>query len=178
MGRFFGKRPDRTAEIARSISSDLEPGEIVLAGVQVQRPGTTASGMSGAVDGAVTGALGTAISFRDDDGKTVSEWQQAAGAAGAATEKLTKAIWLILALTTQRLVLMRRSRLTGKPAGVLAAWPVDQIAAIRVPRNGDFIHVDLDGTTLTLELPQAHKFLPDVYRRLPELLARARENPT
>src|SRR5690606_16456922 len=174
MGTFFGKRPDRTAAIARSIASSLEPGETVLAAVHVQRPGTLASAMSGAASGAVAGALGTGVAFSGDGSAQTTEWRQTAERAGVDAECLQKAVWLILALTTRRLLLVRRSRLTGRPKGVLAAWPVHQVKALRVPPNGDTIDVELEGVTLALELPLAHKFLPDVYLQLPALLDQAR----
>lgn len=174
MGRFFGKRPDLTTEIAGSIRTELLSGESVLAGVHVQRPGTNANAISGAASGAVVGALGTPPTIPGGDPEGTAEWRQEAERAGSDADSTAKAVWLILVITTKRVLLIRRSRLTGKPRGILAAWPVSRVAGIRVPRSGSSVHVDLEGASLQLELPVAHKFLPDVYRNLPKHLEDAR----
>ena len=72
MGRIFGRRPDRTAAIARGVKDILAPGEVVVAGVDVQTPGTLGAAMQGGASGAVAGAVGVPMTFSDasdaDDG--------------------------------------------------------------------------------------------------------------
>lgn len=175
MGKFFGKRPDRTTQIARAIASELTPSESVLAGVHVQRPGTTASAVAGGASGAVAGALSAPMTFPDGGGAGADTWRREAEQAGSDSDGVAKAIWLILVITTERVLLIRRSRLSGRPKGILAEWPLSHVEGIRVPRNGTSVHVVLQGTSLELELPLAHGFLPDVYRKLPALLQQARK---
>ncbi|HLV58307.1 MAG TPA: hypothetical protein VKY81_05480 [Natronosporangium sp.] len=80
---------------------------------------------------------------------------------------------LAVALTPSRLLLVRRSRLTRRPREVVAAWPVLEVDRVEVPRNGSTLTIHRAGAALSLEPPQAHRSLPDVYRDLPERLARA-----
>lgn len=170
-----GKRPDKTDEIARRIQGDLKSGERVVACVHVQRPGTFSAEMEGAVGGAVTGAIGGSnpMSFRAEDGEHEG-WAGSLAALGV-QPSAAGVIKMVLALTDQRLLLYRASRLGGKPKDLLAEWPVDKVDAIEPPRNNQKLTVTIDGRQLSLETPQVPKFLPDVYGKLPKLLDGAKK---
>jgi hypothetical protein len=173
MGRLVGRRPDHTASIARALRSELAPGEQVVAGVYVQVPGVNEAAMSGGASGAVAAATGSGVAFRDVDGDQPA-WVAAAGAMGIAPDDARRMTWSALALTTSRLLVARRSRLTRRVAGVVAAWPVGEIERIEVPRQREALTIHRGDRSLDFELPAAHKFLPDVYRELPTRLAEVR----
>ena len=170
-----GRRPDKTNDIARRIQNDLTPGEQVLAGVHVQRPGTAAAGIEGAAAGAAAGALTGShpTTLRGEDSSR--DWAAQLAAVGA-DPAAANTIRLILALTDRRLLLYVATRISGRPKEKVADWPLTQVDSVDVPRNGNTVKVTVAGTGLELELPQAHKFLPDVYRNLPKLHTAARNN--
>ena len=173
MGKLFGKRPDRTGEIERRIQRQLKAGERLVAGVHVQRPGTNFAAMAGGASGAVGATMGLPPRIPDQDPAERERWLAEVTAVGAG-DRAGRAIQLIVALTTHRLLLIRCGRVGGRPREVMVAWPVAQVESIEVPRNGSTLVLNIARESLTLELPLAHKFLPDVYRRLPRLLDEVR----
>lgn len=174
MGRFHGKRPDRTATIAKRVARWLEPGEVVLAGIDVQSPGTHSAGFAGASGGAHAGAAGSPMTFSGAGADQHRRWVHQAEQVGLDPEAAHTSIWMHLVLTSRRLLLIRCSRLTRRPLDVLGAWPVGDVEAIVVPRGGSSTTITVGGNELRLELPHSQKFLPDVYRELPARWADAR----
>lgn len=167
------RRRDPTPAITRAVRDHLSPGEEVVAGVHVQMPGTNSAAMTGAVSGAVGATVDLPPSLGDSDDEGVRRWRGAAVAMGVDPEAVSRMIWSALALTTSRLLVLRRSRLTRRVVGVAAAWPVGEIE-VTVPRQGSTLTIHRGEMTLPFELPNAHKFLPDVYRELPQRLAEVR----
>lgn len=177
MGRFFGRRPDPTPAVRRALRGRVLPAdEDVLAGVYVQRPGTDQAARDVATSAAIGSSTGIhGATFSTQGGAAWDRWaQDAVGPhqAGAAAHR--SAIWFVLAVTTKRLVLVRRSRLTRRPRDIFAAWPLTDVDRIVVPRGSSTLRIVRGETELLLELPLAHKFLPEVYRELPAILDRAR----
>lgn len=169
MARLMGRRPDPTPRMARAARRHLPHGETVLAGVQVQRPGTLQAALAGGVSGATGTTPGLLPRLTDDD----RSWVRAAAEFGIDPPLAQRAIYLALVLTPSRLLLLRRSRLTRRVREPLAVWPVADVDRIEVPRGGGTLTIHRAGAALRLELPLAHRFLPEVYRELPALLARA-----
>ena len=174
MGRLFGRRPDRTSAIARSLKQHLGPGERVLAGVDVQTPGTSRAALQSGASGATGAAVGNLPPSFGPDGPERAEWISEAIAMGIDPDDAGKVVWAVLALTSSRLILLRRSRLTRRVTGVLADWHLDEIDRIEVPRRGQRLTVSSGGATLTFELALAHKFRPAVYDELNDRLADAK----
>lgn len=167
-------RRDPTESIARALRRFLEPEEGVLAAVAVQTPGTNAAAIEGAGSGAVAAAMDTGMSTSSAGAGKHAVWLEQAQRVGIDAKGASGATWLHLALTEGRVLLARRSRLTGRPRVLLAAWPVGDVDSLEVPRNGSSLTITVDGEPLRLELPRAHKFLPNVYRELPKRWERAR----
>lgn len=128
--------------------------------------------MEGATSGAVGATVGNAFSFsRDDPGP----WLRVTGEFGIEPGIARRAVWLTIVLTNERLLLVRRSRLTKGLREVAGAWSLREIERIEVPRNGNSLTIHKPDAALRLELPHLHKFLPDVYRELPARFAEARD---
>src|SRR5690625_2451517 len=137
MGRFFGRRPDPTPTIRRALRRRfLALDEKVLAGVYVQRPGTNHAAIGGAGNAGVsatTGVYAASSGGQDEDGKWL-EWGAAAGNLPGVDPVVAKrAIFLTLALTDTRLLLVRRSRvLRGRHREVFASWLLTEIDYLKV----------------------------------------------
>ncbi len=173
MGRIFGRKPDKTRSIARFAARYLPDGEEVLAGVDVQTPGTWAEAMQASADAGVSAATGVyTFSVADDDKR--SGWQPEAGAAGIDPTVARRLVFATLALTPERLLLLRRSKPTRRLIDMVTQWPLDQIERIEVPRQSERLTIHFTDSSLTWELPFARKFLPAVYDELPKLLAEAK----
>lgn len=155
MGRLVGMRPDRTAAIARALRALLQQGENVLAAVEVQSPGAGVQEES-------TGLQ-----------RKRALWREQVIALGIDSRYGERPAWLYLALTDRRVILAQRSRLTGSVRELLGAWPLQQLTALEVPRSGTTATLGFGERELRLELPQAHRFLPEVYRELPARWAAA-----
>lgn len=168
MGRFFGRRPDRTQKIAGAIRGHLEEGERVVAAVDVQTPGTLGAAFEGAASGAVSGAADVPISFvgeSEDRNAWLAESVPIVGADAA-----RRLVYASLALTTSRLLVLSRGKVTRRIGDLVAEWPVDEIEWIRYSGNSHEMVIHLHGRTLTFEVELAPKFLPPVYRELPRHL--------
>lgn len=168
-------RRDPTESIAKALRRHLEPGESVLAAVAVQTPGTNAAAIEGAGSGAVASAMDTGLSTSSAGAGKHAVWLEQAQRVGIDASAASGATWLHVALTGGRVLLARRSRLTGRPRVLLAAWSLGVVEAIEVPRNGSSLTITVEGEPLRLELPKAHKFLPNVYRELAARLTKARD---
>ena len=163
-----GRGRDRTASIARAIGRMLEPGERVLAAVTLNSPGTNEAAMAGGASGGVAGALGAPVTFPPGQSRTHQTWLVESAAVGIDTALAARTVALHLAITSRRVILVRRSRLLARPRELLASWPLAQ-ADVKVPRGGSHVDVWVGEHRVRLELPKAHKFLPDVYRQLPKI---------
>jgi len=155
----------------------LAPDETVLAGLHVQRPGTFAAELIGGLNGAVAGAVGNSsfVSGGAKDPKT-NEWLNHAAELGIDPALAQRTLRMYFVLTDRRLVLIRRSRLTGRPRELLATWPLIELERIRVHRGSRDFRLTIAGVDgLRLELPNDHRFLPGAYREVPKRLAAARK---
>ena len=177
MGRFIGRRPDETPRIARRVATHLNPGEQVLAGIYLQRPGTRSAAMGGGSSAAVTGAIGGhafGVAGEDDhDRRRLGSWIEQCAALGVDEPAAKRTIYAALVVTDARALVVRRSSLTRRLGELVLASPIDA-AAVEVPRGGSELTLLVGGSPLRFELPQEHRFLPDVYRELPRLVADAR----
>lgn len=174
MGRFFGRRPDPTPAIRRALRRRfLELDEEVLAGVYVQRPGTNRAAAGGAGHAGVsatTGVYAASSGSKEEDRKWL-EWGAAARTLPGVDPVVAKrTIFLTLALTDTRLLLVRRSRvLRGRHREVFASWLLTDIDHINVARGGSTLSVVRGNDSLAFELPLSLKFLDRVYVELPAL---------
>lgn len=171
MGRYFGRRPDRTEAYARAVRGALGPGEEVVAGVDVQTPGTTSAALQGGLSAGTAGAIGsTAVTFRDGE-DSPDRWSVEAVAMGLDLEAARPVVWAGVVLTSSRLLLVLRSRFTRRVTGVVGHWPVAEIDRIEVPRRSRRLTVHRGGRQLTFELALDHRFRPSVYDELDDRLA-------
>ncbi len=170
MGRIFGRRPDRTPAIARAVRGHLHPGEEVVAGVDVQSPGTNSAAVQGGASGGVAGATGSfAVNFSGGE-KGHAKWVAEATAMGIDPKTANRTVWACAVLTTSRLILLRRSKLARRMKEPLIEWPVHDIDRIVVPRQGQRLTIHVRDKALTLELAFQQKFRPAVYDELPQRL--------
>lgn len=170
MGRLIGKRPDDTRRIAKRVDRFLKPGEEVLAGVHLQQPGTFSAEMQSGTSAAVGAAMDLPPTFPEDDPNQERTWRGQTGSVGIDEATAKRSMFVYLVITSSRLLILRRSRLLRwRPREVIAAWPLAEIERVEVPHNGERVTVRHGAGFLTFELPQTHKFLPQVYRDLPAL---------
>lgn len=171
MGRFAGRRPDPTNGLARAVRGHLEPGEEVRAGIFAQRPGTFSAALEGAAGGATAGALDAPMSFRSDRGDADAvEWSEQLVRLGAPSDLARRTVHAAVVLTSDRLLVLRRSNLTRRVKGLVLALPVQTVETIEVSTRSSDLLIRCPDGFVHLELPQAHRFLPEVYRELPRLL--------
>lgn len=112
----FGKK------ITKSCKDDLEAGETVLAGTFVQQPGAIRRQVAfGAIGGAVGAVVGEAMA-----NKRVSETTPEGEGMMVDIPK-GKAV---LGVTDRRLLVFGHSAMSGKPKGLNAAFPLDQVSSI------------------------------------------------
>jgi hypothetical protein len=131
---------------------DLEPGERILAGARGMTKGAT-KGIVGGAAGAGFGASGIAVGSRAgaEDRAAAADEHEAAGLPRLPTQ-------VAVGLTDRRLILIRRSPITGRPTHVIASVPRSRIEAITgdTPLSAfkpDRLAVALDdGTRLTFEI--------------------------
>lgn len=179
LAKAFGRWADDTEKIARRIGHYLEPGESVLAAVFVQRPGTKSAAVRGGASAAVSAAVG-AVSEIFASGSAPREdkrhqlWLRQAVAFGIDPQAAGRTIRLVVAVTTVRVLLVRRGYVTGGMHELLAAWQLTDIDRIDVPRNGNSLRLLRAGDELRCELPNAHRFIAQVYRDLPTIFDEAR----
>ena len=148
----------------------------------IEHGGATHSAeVKGATSGAVTGAIGgTAYGPGREDAEDRADragWVAQCEALGVDRALAERTIHSALVLTTARVLVVRRSSLTRRLGEPIGAWPVTE-AHVDVPRGEQTLTLRVGDAPLRFELPQAHRFLPDVYRELPALVARARAQAT
>lgn len=179
VAKAFGRWADDTEKIARRMPPYLEPEEKVLAAVYVLRPGTTSARIQGGASGATTGAVGAdtgvfASGRSGREGTQFTRWLAQAEAVGIDPQLARQTIKLVVAVTTMRVLLIRRGYATGRMQELLAAWPLATIEKIAVPRNGKSLQIFREGRELRFELPNEHRFIAQVYRDLPQIFDDAR----
>jgi len=154
---------DATTRLRRRLAGRLHSNETVSAAVSVHRPGTTAAALGGGAGGAVAAVSGTGVTFDD------------APADSGDRSVLDAGPYLYLVLTSHRVLVLRRS-VFGRAKDVVLDASLDEVQAIEMKPNSSRIELRLSGDrTYAFETPKAPKFLPEVYRRLPALLAEARK---
>lgn len=174
MGRLFGRRPDPTPAIRRAVNRFLEPGEEVLAGVYVQSPGTNEAAMEASASAGINSAIGFhGAKFSSDD--TGKKWtEDVVRSHGIDPDVARRTVFVTVALTNSRVLLIRRSRVTRRRGReVFASWPLAEVERIAVPRGGSTLRIIRGDAELRFELPLAIKFLDKVYTELPRLFERA-----
>lgn len=153
---------DATKRLRRRLARQLHPDETVLAAVSVHREGTTTAALLGA---RAASTPGSAFKY-DVPTSERNRWAESAGNAGP---------YLYLAVTSRRVVVVRRSVL-GRARDIVFEAPLGQVRSLAMkPNNAGHVELELsDDRVLLFETPKAPKFLPEVYRRLPDLLAEAK----
>lgn len=151
---------DATKRMRRGLAGQLGPGEVVLAAASVHRLGTTTDAL-----------LGAAAAIATESGATSFRQARPAPTRGATVDASP---YLYLVVTTRRVLVLRRSAL-GRARDIVFEVPVADVSALQLKPGASRVDLRLDDRrTLGFETPKAPKFLPDVYRRLPELLADAK----
>lgn len=150
----------------------------MLAGVYVQRPGTnhaTIGGAGNAGVSATTGVYAASSGNKEEDSKWLKWGTAAEKLPGVDPVVVKRTIFLTLALTDTRLLLVRRSRvLRGRHRELFASWLLTEIDQIKVPRGGSTVSIARGSANLVFELPLSLKFLHRVYVELPSLFERVR----
>lgn len=167
----LARYPDDTTMIARRIAHYLEPGETVLAAVFVQSPGTISAQIQGGTSAAGSAALGHYGGDSPGDDKRHALWKQQFEQLGIDPELAQRTTKVVVAVTTSRLLLVRRGGATGRMRELLVAWPAGEVDRVTVPRRGNSLRIFRDGNELRCELPNEHRFIADVYRELPGIFA-------
>ena len=171
LAKAFGRWGDDTAKIARGVAQHLDPDEEVLAAVYVQRPGTRSAGVQGGVNAGSAAAVGhDAATFSGGDERRVL-WVDQADSVGIEPRLASRTIKFVVAVTTSRLLLVRRGYGTGRMRELLAAWPAGDLDRVAVPRGGNSLRIFRHGVELRCELPNEHRFIAQVYRDLPGIFS-------
>ena len=137
--------------ISKHCSGDLQPGENVVAGVVLQKPGTT---KRMAIGGGIGGAVGAAVASKmgnKGDGSTASD-------SGTAADFPDGPI--ILGVTPLRVLVFRQSGMSGKPNELVGTLPRGGIASVEVGSGKVAKDVRLvfdDGTEKMFETPGMDK---------------------
>lgn len=161
---------DATKRVRRRLAGRLGPDETLLAAVSVHRKGTTETALQGGVSGAVAAAAGGGVRFVDPE--------PAAADGGRSAVALDVGPYLYLALTSRRVLVLRRSAF-GRMREVAFEVPVGEVAELALKPGSDRVELALRrGGALAFDTPKAPRFLPEVYRRLPVLLAEAQAGAT
>jgi hypothetical protein len=137
--------------IGKHCSGDLQPGENVVAGVILQKPGTT---KRMAIGGGIGGAVGAAVASKmgnKDDGSTAS---------GSGTAADFPDGPIIIGVTPLRVLVYSQAGMSGKPKELLATLTRREIASVEVGTGKVAKEVRLvfaDGTAKTFETPGMDK---------------------
>ena len=144
---------DFAKKIRKSCADDLLPGEEVLAGTFVQPAGAFRRQVAfGAVGGVVGALAGEALAKKrqeDSDG-TPGEGMTVDIPPGKA----------VLGLTPQRLLVFGHSTMSGKPKGLNAAIPLDQVKSISHESGklmGKLLVTFMDDTTIDFDVQKTVK---------------------
>lgn len=178
IAKAFGRWGDDTATITRRIAHHLAPEEEVLAAVYVRRPGTAGASLEAGTRGAISSAAGadggvTSVRAARTDDPAFLRWIRQAESFGLEAQVARRAIKLIVAVTSTRLLLLRQAYASGRVRELIAAWALSDIEKIAVPRGSASLTIYRAGSELRLELPNAHRFLAPVYRDLPNVVKKA-----
>lgn len=116
---------DFTKKIHKHCADDLEPGEEILASTFGQPPGAIRRQVAfGAIGGAVGAVVGEAVA-----NKRIEDSEQNNDQGITLEIPAGKAV---LGLSPQRLLVFGHSALSGRPKGLNASIPLDQISSIEV----------------------------------------------
>ena len=119
---------DFTKKIHKHCAEDLEPGETVAASTFGQPPGAIRRQVAfGAIGGAVGAVAGEALA-----NKRIEKSEQNAGEGIVLEIPAGKAV---LALSDRRLMVFGHSALSGRPKGLNASIPLEQVASIEVDQG-------------------------------------------
>ncbi|MCB0975197.1 MAG: hypothetical protein KDB86_11660 [Actinobacteria bacterium] len=137
---------DFTKKIHKHCKDDLEPGEQVVASTFGQPPGAirqqVARGFGGAVGVLASNAL---ASNRDSDDDNPGDGIMLNIPAGKA----------VLGLSDRRLLVFGHSSLSGRPKGLNASIPLDQITSLDAEMGkatGTLVITFVDGTTTSFDV--------------------------
>lgn len=143
---------DFAKKIRKSCSDDLEEGETVIAGTFVQPPGAIRRQVAfGAIGGAVGAVVGDKIAEKRANENPVAE------------EGIVVDIppgKAVLGITDRRLLVFGHSTMSGKPKGLNAAFPLDQVADITVETGklaGKLMVTFADGTSIDFDVVKTAK---------------------
>lgn len=139
---------DFVKKINKHCADDLEPGEEVLASTFGQPPGAIRRQVAwGAIGGAVGALTGDALAnqrIKDSDQRT-GEGITVEIPAGKA----------VLGLSSQRLLVFGHSAMSGRPKGLNASIPLEQIQSIDVDQGklaGKMLITFVDGTSVDFDV--------------------------
>ncbi len=163
---------DLTIAVTKRLRGALAPGEQVLAGVAVDLAGTTAAALGAGAGAAVSSTTGVDTVPLGDNASGLPAAKNAAKEAG-----LDGGPRLVLALTSARVLLLKR-RPFGVVGPVALDVPLADVKELAMSKRSQKVTLTTVRGTVPLELPKAWKFLPEVYGRVPELFAQARQAPT
>ncbi len=139
---------DFTKKIHKHCADDLEPGEEVLASTFGQPPGAIRRQVAfGAIGGAVGAVAGDALA-----NKRIKDSDQRDGEGITMDIPKGKAV---LGLTSQRLLVFGHSAMSGRPKGLNAAIPLDQIQSINVDQGkmaGKMLITFADGSSVDFDI--------------------------
>lgn len=140
---------DFANKIQKHCADDLEPGEEVLAATFGQPPGAIRRQVAlGAIGGAVGAVAGEALANR-----RLKNSDQTEGDEGMMLEiPKGKAV---LGLSAQRLLVFGHSAMSGRPKGLNASIPLDQIQSIEVDQGklaGKMLITFADGTSIDFDI--------------------------
>ncbi|MEQ8841207.1 MAG: hypothetical protein RIB98_09505 [Acidimicrobiales bacterium] len=142
----FGKK------ITKSCGDDLEPGETVLAGTFVQPAGAIRRQVA---YGAIGGVIGAVVSQKAGEKR--------ANETPTAEEGIVIDIppgKAVLGLTDRRLLVFGHSAMTGRPKGLNAAIPLDQVAGVTHESGkltGKLLVSFADGTSIDFDVVKTAK---------------------
>jgi hypothetical protein len=145
-----GRMGDYTGKLAKEASGVLADGETLLAGARAMAKGFTKGSLYGGIGGAVGGAIGAMVGARGAKG--------AAGSADATAAAFPKDAMIAIGLTDRRLLVWRRSKMTGGVKDLAAEYPIERVASVAPDSTRAIVKVPTlvigfdDGSTVTVEV--------------------------
>ena len=136
-----------TKKLNKVAATDLEPGERVIAGVFLQRAGTTGQAVAIGVGGLVGKAIASKVG-----GNTITELVTDRGIAANMPETAT-----VLGLTKRRVLVYGHASLSGKPKELKMSIPVSDVTWVEVDKQRATFRFVLhfsDGTSSVYEAPR------------------------
>lgn len=139
---------DFVKKINKHCADDLEPGEEVLASTFGQPPGAIRRQVAwGAIGGAVGALTGDALA-----NQRIKDSEQRTGEGITVEIPAGKAV---LGLSAQRLLVFGHSAMSGRPKGLNASIPLEQIQSIDVDQGklaGKMLITFVDGTSVDFDV--------------------------